>query len=292
MAVKKSKAATAKNVKKTKIDTPFPITWCPGCPNSEILKAVKLAINNLIKKGEKQKNFVTVTGIGCHGKIFDYVNLSGIYSLHGRPIPTAMGIKIGNPNLKVLAFEGDGDIYSEGLSHFVSAGRYNSDFTVIVHDNQSFSLTTGQATPTSQKGYKSKAEPLGKIGNPLNPIKLALASNATFVARANARDSKHTAAIIEQAIKHKGFSFVEVIQDCLIFNLDINNRDKRMYKIPNKKRTKEKAMKLAEIYDYNLGKGRIPLGIFYKEERKTFEEQWPQLQILQKRKTNWRNWKK
>ncbi len=278
--------------KKLRIDTPIPITWCPGCSNFEILKAVKLTINNLLKKGEKLTNFAMVTGIGCHGKIFDYLNISGVYSLHGRPLPTALGIKIGNPNLKVIAFQGDGDVYAEGISHFIHAGKYNSDITLIVHDNQSFSLTTGQGTPTSQKGYKSKAEPFGKFGQPLNPIRLALASNASFVARANARDVEFTAEIIEKAIKHKGFSFVEIIQDCIVFNLDVNNRDKRMYKISNKKRTKKEAMKLADIYDYNLGKGKIPIGIFYSEKRKTFEEQWPQLQRLQKKKINWKNLKK
>jgi len=279
-------------VKKLRVDTKAMITWCPGCPNFEILKAVKLAINNLMKKGNKLQSFAMATGIGCHGKIFDYLNISGVYSLHGRPLPTAMGIKMGNPSLRVLAFAGDGDMYSEGVSHLVHAGRYNSDITLIVHDNQSFSLTTGQATPTSQKGYKSKAEPLGKLGVPLNPLKLALASNVTFIARTNARDVKHTAEIIEQAINHKGFSFVEVIQDCLVFNLDVNNRDKRMYKISNKKRTKAEALRLAEKYDYNLGKGRIPLGVIYKETRKTFEDSWPQLQLLQKKRKGWKCLKK
>ena len=280
------------DLKKSNLDTKQIITWCPGCPNHEILKAVKIAINNLIKKGEKQKNFAIVTGIGCHGKIFDYLNVSGIYSLHGRPIPTATGIRLGNPNLKVLAFEGDGDAYSEGISHFIHAGRYNTDITLIVHDNQSFSLTTGQATPTSQRGYKSKAEPLGKFEVPLNPLRLALASNATFIARANARDAKHTAKIIEQAMKHNGFSFVEIIQDCIVFNLEANNKDKRMYFVPDKKRTKVEALKLIEMYDYNLGKGRIPLGVIYRENRKTFEEQWPQLQRLQKKKISWVGLKK
>ncbi len=278
--------------KKLRVDTANPITWCPGCTNFEILKSVKLAINNSIKKGEKLTNFAMVTGIGCHGKIIDYMNISGICSLHGRPLPTALGMKIGNPNLKVLVFEGDGDVYAEGISHFIHAGKFNSDITLLVHDNQSFSLTTGQSTPTSQKGYKSKAEPLGKFESPLNPIKLALASNATFVARTNARNFEFTAEIIEKAIKHKGFSFVEIIQDCIVFNKDINNRDKKMYKLPNKKRTKLEAMKLAEIYDYNLGKAKIPLGIFYEEKRKTLEELWPQLHNLQKKKINWKQMKK
>ena len=279
-------------IKKSKFDTNQPITWCLGCPNHLILESVKMAFDSLIKKGYSQKDFAIVTGIGCHGKIFDYLNVSGVYSLHGRPIPTSIGIRMGNPNLKVIAFEGDGDAYSEGSSHFIHAGRYNVDMTLIVHDNQSFSLTTGQATPTSQTGYKSKAEPLGKFEIPLNPLRLALASGATFIARANARDPKHTAKIIEKAIKHKGYSYVEIIQDCLIFNLKANNKDKRMFLVSDKKRTKEEALKLIEMYDYNLGKGKIPLGVIYEEKRKTFEEQWPQLQVLQKKKISWAELKK
>jgi 2-oxoglutarate ferredoxin oxidoreductase subunit beta len=275
-----------------KLEINHKITWCPGCPNNGILDAVKLAITKLMKQGYKREDFAMTTGIGCHGKIFDYINISGFYGLHGRTIPTAMGIKLGNPNLHVLSFAGDGDAYAEGISHFIHAGRYNSDISLFVHDNQSFSLTTGQATPTSQEGYKTKAEPLGKLGPPLNPLKLALTTGATFVARTNARDVKHAAKIIEKAIKHKGFSFVEIIQDCIVFNLDVNNRDKQMHKFPNKKRTLSEALKLAETYDYNLGKHRIPIGIFYEEKRKSFEEAWPQLTLLKKKKIGWKNLKR
>ena len=274
------------------LDTKYAITWCPGCLNFKILDAIKIALTSLMKKGYKQKDFAMTTGIGCHGKLFDYLNLSGIYGLHGRTIPTAQGIKLGNPNLHVLAFAGDGDVYSEGISHFIHAAKQNSNITLFVHDNQSFSLTTGQATPTSQEGYKSKAEPFGKFGPPLNPIKLALASNATFVARANARDPIHTAKIMEKAIRHNGFSFVEIIQDCVAFNLEANNKDKQMYLISNKKRTIAEAMKLAEKYDYNLKKGKLPLGIFYQEKRKTQEELWPQLAMLKKKKIGWKKLKK
>ena len=132
------------------------ITWCPGCPNHMILESTRNALINLTKKGFKKENFAMTAGVGCHGKIFDYLNTSGLYGLHGRSIPTAIGIKMGNPNLKVLAFAGDGDTYSEGMEHFIHACRFNPDITLIVHDNQSFSLTTGQATPTSQKGFKTK----------------------------------------------------------------------------------------------------------------------------------------
>ena len=259
------------------------ITWCLGCPNNMILESTKKALTGLTKQGIKKENFVMVTGIGCHGKIFDYLNISGFYGLHGRVLPTALGIKMGNPNLKVLGFAGDGDTYSEGMAHFISMGRYNPDITLIVHDNQSFSLTTGQATPTSQQGYKNKAKPLGESNLPLNPIKLAISSGATFVARCNARDINHTAEIIKQAIKHKGFSFVEIMQDCIIFNLEINNKDNLMYKIPTKNRKIKEALDIADKWDYNSKKNKIPLGIFYQEKRKTLEEKLPQLSSLKKK---------
>jgi len=256
-----------------KLDTNYIDTWCPGCPNHDILASAKLAITKLIKQGYRHESFAMATGIGCHAKMFDYLNLSGIYGLHGRVIPTCLGITLGNPNLNVIGFAGDGDTYAEGMAHFIHAGRFNSDFTLVVHDNQSFSLTTGQATPTSQQGYKSKAQPLGEFSSPLNPLKLALASGVSFIARTNARDVKHTAEILLKAIKHPGFSFIEVIQDCLIFNKDINNKDKLMYPIPDNK-DKKKALQLIEQWDYNGKKGKIPLGVIFQERKPTVKEKY------------------
>jgi len=242
---------------------------------------------NYISNGAKQEDFAMVTDIGCHAKIYDYINISGIYGLHGRALTTAFGITLGNPNLKVLAFMGDGANYSEGIAHFVHAGRFNADMTLIVHDNQSFSLTTGQATPTSQIGYKSKAEPLGEFNFPMNPIKIALASGVGFIARCNAKDIKHTAEILEKAIKHKGFSFVEIIQDCLIFNKEINSKDKLMYKIKDNK-DKKIAEKLAEEWDYNGQKGKIALGVIYHSDGKCLADKWPQLKGLMEKGVGWK----
>jgi len=261
-------------------------TWCPGCTNFLLLEAAKKAINNLISQGYKQEDFSMVTGIGCHAKIFDYINISGIYGLHGRVIPTAFGMTLGNPNLHVLGFAGDGDTYAEGIAHFMHAFRFNSDMTLIVHDNQAFSLTTGQATPTSQIGYKTKAEPLGEMNRPMNPVKLALAAGGSFIARCNARDLNHTTEIIEKAIKYRGFSYVEVIQPCLIFNCDMNALDKLMYKVDNK--DMKKALSLVDEWDYNSNKGKIPIGILYQERRKTLNEEWPQLSDLKKKKIGWK----
>lgn len=268
--------------------TNAPITWCPGCPDFMILEGERRAFLSLIKKGLKKENLVLVAGIGCHGKIFDYMNISGFYGLHGRDIPAAIGIKIGNPNLEVVVNAGDGDTYSEGMEHFIHACRFNPDITLLVHDNQSFSLTTGQATPTSQLGFKTKAEPLGEFNKPLNPIHLALSAGATFVARCNARDLDHTQKIIEEAIQHKGFSFVEIIQDCLVFNPEMNNRDKQMYKLPDKKRDFMEAIRISQEYDYTSKEGKIPLGIFYQTYRKTLHEEWPQLEMLKKKGVGWK----
>src|SRR3989304_5486877 len=205
------KDAMRKEMKGAELRTEEKITWCPGCPDHMILESSRRALLSLMDQGYKRENFAMVAGIGCHGKIFDYLNISGVYGLHGRALPTAIGVKIGNPNLNVIVFAGDGDTYSEGMEHFIHTCRFNPDMTLIVNDNQSFSLTTGQATPTSQLGFKTKAEPLGEFNKPFNPILLALSAGATFIARCNARDLDHTQEIIEEAIKHKGFSFIEII---------------------------------------------------------------------------------
>lgn len=266
-----------KKQKNTKLNlkTKEELTWCPGCPNYLILESTKEALARIIDSGKaKQTDFVMTTDIGCNSKIFDYLNISGVYGLHGRALPTAIGITLANPKLKVLTFAGDGAIYSEGISHLIHAFRYNADTTLLVHDNQSFSLTTGQPTATTQQGFSSKADPIGVQDIPLNPIELALACKATFVARANARDIKHTAEIIQKAIEHKGFSYVEIMQDCLIFNLDINNKDTIMYKVKDNKDLKV-AEKLAKEYDYNSKKGKLPLGVIYKVNQPTLLEKRP-----------------
>ena len=273
--------------KKDLLKTASENTWCPGCPNHMILEAVRRTVQSFIdSKKLKREDFAITADVGCHAKIFDYLNLSGIYGLHGRALPLAIGMKIGNPNLKVLSFMGDGAAYSEGISHLAHAFAYNANHSLIVHDNQSFSLTTGQATPTSQQNYKTKAEPLGVFDKPVNPIKFALSMNGSFIARTNARDINHMVEVFRKAINHNGFSFVEVIQDCIIFNLEENNKDPRMYKIRDNF-SLEKAHRLAEEYDYNSKKGKIPLGVLYKSLDTALEDKWPQLRFLKKKKINW-----
>ena len=259
-------------MKPEELSTKEPITWCPGCPNFGILQGVKETIAKMVSSGKyKKKDFVITAGIGCHAKIFDYLNLSGVYGLHGRPVSVATGITLANPKLKVISFAGDGDTYSEGISHFIHAFRFNPDMTLLVHDNQSFSLTTGQATPTSQKGFVTKAEPFGEKNEPLNPLKLALASGATFIARTNALDIKHFSETLKKAIEHKGFAYVEVMQKCLIFNREMNDLDKLIYKIKDNENY-ETAKKLVEVWNYNSRTGKIPIGVIYQTRKPTLSE--------------------
>ena len=276
---------------KEKLGTKEPITWCPGCPNHMILESAKIAIAKLMSEGEKQENFAMTTDIGCASKIYDYININGIYGLHGRALPTGLGIKLGDPNMKVLTFIGDGGMYNEGAGHFMHAGRYNADMVLIVHDNQSFSLTTGQPTATSQQGYVSKASPLGETDKPLNPLRLAFALNMGFIARCNANDIKHTAEILEKALRYKGFAFVEIIQDCLIFNTAMNKKDKFMYKVPENTDHK-KAHMLIEQWNYDKQNGKIPIGILYLENKPSLSDKWPQLSELKKKKLNWKDSRK
>ncbi len=274
------------------ISTKSPITWCPGCFNFQILAGFKKFIENEIAKGRKKTDFAIVSGIGCHAKIFDYVSLNGINSLHGRVLPTCLGIKVGNPNLEVYGFSGDGDAYSEGISHLIHAARYNSNMTYFVHNNQVFALTIGQPTAVTEKDFTDKTTPQGVKQAPLNPIKLMLAAGCGFVARVFA-DTKHIEWILKEAKKHQGFKFIEVIQPCIVFHLDKGYKEKT-YMLNSKNHDKtnfEKAMKKAEEFNYNKV-NKIPLGIFYQEKKPVFEDQYKMLKDFKKVKKSWKDIKR
>jgi 2-oxoglutarate ferredoxin oxidoreductase subunit beta len=260
------------------LETQNKSTWCPGCPNFMILAGLKKAIEST---GKKREEFAMVTGIGCHAKIFDYLNLPGLNSLHGRVPPVALGLKLGNPKLNIIGISGDGDAYAEGLEHTIHAARYNSNWTYIIHNNQTFSLTTGQPTPVTEKGFIDKTTPLGVKTQPFNPIRMMLASGATFVARVFA-DIDSVSWVIKEAINHKGFAFVEILQPCLIFHKSILEYKSKLYSLEESGHDKtnyEAAMRKAEEFDYNTAK-KIPTGIFYQVKKEVFEEQFPQLQKL------------
>lgn len=254
-------------------------TWCPGCLNNGILLATKQALVNLVnQKQAKRKNIVGVCGIGCGAKVYDYLNINAFGSIHGRVLPTCLGIKTANPSLTVLGFAGDGGTYAEGISHLIHVIRHNPDLTMIVYDNQVFALTTGQATPTTEKDFCSPVAPSGVKDDPLNPIAITLAAGATFVARDSSLDINSLTQTIESAIKHPGFSFVDVLQPCLSFHNDIAYLQSHSYKLKNKKKDDYSwAMKKAREWSYNREeKQKIPLGIFYQVRKKTWEEKWPQ----------------
>ena len=247
-------------------------TWCPGCYNFQILAGVKLFLEKRIKTEADRKKWAIVSGIGCHAKIFDYLNINGLNSLHGRAPPTCLGLKVANPKLNIIGFGGDGDAYSEGISHLIHAARYNANYKYFVHNNQVFALTTGQPTPTTEKGFKDKTTPKGVKNTPLNPIKLMLSAGATFVARVFA-DVKQIEWVLEEAFKHKGFAFIEVLQPCLIFHQDKGYKDKTymLHEKGHDKTNYSEAMKKAEEFDYNIV-NKIPLGIFYQTKKPTYEE--------------------
>ena len=280
--------------KDTNLNTGIVPTWCPGCWNFQILAGVKNVIQDELKKGKTKDDFAIVAGIGCHAKIFDYINLNGINTLHGRVLPTCLGIKIGNPNLTVFGFSGDGDAYAEGMEHLIHAARFNSDFKYFVHNNQTFALTVGEPTPVTERGFKDKTTPLGVKIAPLNPLKIMLASGAGFVARVYA-DVKQIEYVTREAMKYKGFAFIEVIQPCLIFHPDSEYKNK-FYSLEETKHDKtnfEQAWKKATEFDYDIPHTeKIATGIFYQKEKPVFEDDFPQLVELKKKKIGWKDIKR
>ncbi|PJE69120.1 2-oxoglutarate synthase [Candidatus Shapirobacteria bacterium CG10_big_fil_rev_8_21_14_0_10_38_14] len=259
-----------------KLETYAENTWCPGCSNFGILTALKEAIFSLIAEGIPKENIVIVSEIGCGSKIIDYLNLNSFSSLHGRPIISAEGIKLGNPNLKLIVCAGDGGIYNEGIAHLIHAAKRNSDITVLVHNNRTFALTTGQFTATSPRGFKGKSTPEGSVEQPINPLKLVLASNGTFIARGYALKPSHLKDLIIKAVKHPGFSFVDILQPCISFFDTTSFYNQRVYEMKEKDLDSQKeALKKIEEWDYseNNDSKKIPIGIFYKVQKPTYEKQ-------------------
>lgn len=191
------------------------VAWCPGCGNYKLLDAVKMALEQLDIPPEQ---LVMVSGIGQAAKAPQYLKLSMFNGLHGRALPAAFGIRMANPNLTVVVESGDGDLYGEGGNHFIHALRRNFDVTIIVHDNMVYGLTKGQASPTSQRCMKTPVQTGGVMAEPFNPLAVAIALDAPFVARASAANVEQTASIILDAIRCKGCAVVDVFQPCVVFN--------------------------------------------------------------------------
>jgi 2-oxoglutarate ferredoxin oxidoreductase subunit beta len=268
------------------------VDWCPGCGNFGIYAALQMALAELQMEPHR---VVIVSGIGCSGKTPHFMNANGVHTLHGRSLPFAVGIKLGNPDLEVIAMGGDGDGLGIGAGHFVNTGRRNVDMTYIIHDNAVYGLTKGQASPTLKLGLQTKSLPKPNINAAVNPIALALASGYTFIARAYAYDAKHTKDMIIQAINHKGLAFVDVLQPCPTYN-NINTKNwyegldridpstkkpnPRIYKLEKttwdpvvKTLDEEQDKAIAALKKSREWGDKIPIGLFYKSELvPTYEE--------------------
>lgn len=243
-------------------------TWCPGCGDFGIWMSLKNALAGL---GIGTDDGVVVYGVGCHGNMYDWMKIYGFASLHGRTLPVAQGIKLANHKLPVIVISGDGDGLGEGGNHFLHAAKRNPNITVIIHDNQVYGLTTGQASPTAKAGFKTKSTPDGVVDEPINPLAFAVMAGATFVARGFAGDTPGLTKLMTQAIVHKGFSLVDVLQPCVTFDKVHTYPWYRQrvyylddqYKPTNKVNAFEKALEWGD---------KIPLGIFYTEDKSTSED--------------------
>jgi 2-oxoglutarate ferredoxin oxidoreductase subunit beta len=247
-------------------------TWCPGCGNFSIQHTLKNILADMEKEGKDLDTVVLVTGIGCHAKMADYLNVNSFYAIHGRAIPVATGIKLANRDLTVLCCVGDGDAYAEGLDHLLFAAKRNIDITVLVHNNRVYGLTTGQYTPTSPLGFKGKSTPAGTLEYPMNPLELMLASGATYIARGYTRKMDQLKTLIHDGIQHKGFSFVDILQICATFFPVTDYYNKRTYELPAYDRSAfDPACSMAREWDYNSD-APVALGVFYERAAPTLDE--------------------
>ena len=256
------------------LDTPAINTWCPGCGNFAIINAVKQAIIQLELNKEE---IVAVSGIGCHGKITDYIDVNGLHVIHGRVLPAATAVKVANHDLTVIGFAGDGDGFNIGLGHFAHAARRNVDMVYIIHNNLIYGLTTGQTSPTSGQGYISKTSPRGAFEEAINPLTQALTAGASFVARCYSGELKQLVEVLNKAVNHKGFALVDVLQPCVSWNR-VNTYEfyrERVYKLEDEDHDTSdwrKAFEKAQEWG-----DRIPIGVFYTEDRPDYTENFPAL---------------
>ena len=253
---------------KTKFDKdPSELTWCPGCGNFLIHLIVKKALEELDLSPE---TVAFTSGIGDASKSPQYFKCNFFNGLHGRALPLATAIKASNPELTVITEAGDGDTYGEGGNHYIHTIRRNPDITALVHNNMIYGLTKGQASPTSGKGLVTPIQVDGVFLEPFNPLSTAIALDCSFVARVNAGDVQQSTEIIKKAIQHKGFAVVDIFQSCIVFN-----------KVNTLKWFKDNTYYLESSHDVHDRKAafaraiendRLPLGVFYVNEKKTFEE--------------------
>jgi len=250
-------------------DSDVAIKWCPGCGNFGILDAMKDALLNLDISPEK---ILVISGIGQAAKTPHYLKCNLFHALHGRALPLATGAKIANHGLTILVNSGDGDCYGEGGNHFVHAVRRNIDITLLVHNNKVYGLTKGQASPTSDEGMVTKMQSEGVISETFSPLSVALALGAGFVARGFSGKTGHLSRIIQEGIKHKGLSLIDILQPCVSFN-QLNTFDwyrKRVWDLFEEGYIPDdfnKAMELSRMWG-----DKIPIGIIYQKEKPSYTD--------------------
>jgi len=237
--------------------------WCPGCGDFGVLIALKQAI---VELGLQPHEVMTISGIGCSSNLPGYINTYGMHTLHGRSLAVAAGAALANHEMKVVVTGGDGDGYGIGGNHFMHSARRNLDVTYLVMDNQIYGLTTGQTSPTSVMGAKTKSTPFGSVDNPINPIPLAMAAGATYVARGYTGQVKHLVELIKGGIQHKGFALIDCFSPCVTFNR-VNTHDffkQNTYKLDEVDHDPTN-FHAAMDRGYEWG-DRIPIGLFWKRD--------------------------
>jgi len=235
--------------------------WCPGCGDFGLLAALKQA---LVELELQPHEVLTVSGIGCSSNLPGYVNAYGMHTLHGRAVAVAVGAQLANHKLKVIVTGGDGDGYGIGGNHFLHTMRRNVDLTYLVMDNQVYGLTTGQVSPTSIKGMVTKSTPFGSVENPINPMPLAIAAGATYVARGFTGQIKHLVELIKGGIQHRGFSLIDVFSPCVTYNNDnshefFKTRVKKLEEMGHDPTNLHAAIDKAYLWG-----DAIPIGLFWK----------------------------
>ncbi|MEK8130148.1 2-oxoacid:ferredoxin oxidoreductase subunit beta [Paenibacillus filicis] len=243
--------------------------WCPGCGDFSIQAAIQRAAAGV---GLEPEQLAVVSGIGCSGRISGYINAYGFHGIHGRSLPIAQGLKMANRELTVVAAGGDGDGFAIGMGHTVHAIRRNINITYIVMDNQIYGLTKGQTSPRSAEGFKTKSTPSGSIESALSPLEVAIAAGATFVAQSFSSNLKQLTSLIEEGMKHEGFSFINVFSPCVTFN-KVNTYEWFKENIVNLEETPDydssnRALAMNKIMETNS----LVTGLIYQDKsRKSYE---------------------
>jgi 2-oxoglutarate ferredoxin oxidoreductase subunit beta len=250
--------------------------WCPGCGNFGILRSFKDAV---VELGLEPHQFMVVSGIGQAGKFPHYLKCNTFNGLHGRTLPVATGIRLVNHEMPVFAVAGDGDCYGEGGNHLMHAIRRNVNVKLLVHDNQVYGLTKGQASPTTAEGTVTKNAPFGVFSEQMNPMALAVALDCSFVARSFAGDPEHLKAIIKEAFNHRGFCLIDILQPCVSFN-KINTFEwykQRVYHLGPEHDPTDRLKAFERALEWG---DRIPLGIIFRNNRPSLEERVPVISEL------------